>query len=100
MQPAGLHLPMAFHTSSDLTACPHCDLLQREPVYVATCIVRCRRCGAVLYRAIPGALDTTLALTLAAAALFCIGNALPVMSLELQGQEVSATLIGIARALH
>ena len=100
MQPTGLDLPMALQTSSELTACPHCDLLQREPACTTTCVVRCNRCGAVLYRAIRGGLDTTLALTIAAAALFAVGNALPVMSLELQGQEVSATLIGIVRALH
>ena len=83
-----------------MTACPQCDLLQREPEYAAACVVRCSRCGAVLYRAIPGALDTTLALTLAAAALFGIANVSPVLALELQGQVLSATLIGIARALH
>src|SRR5262245_16295744 len=97
MHPADLHLPMAFQ---DLTACPHCDLLQREPQCAVACIVRCRRCGAVLYRAIPGALDTTLALTLAAAALFAIGNVFPVLSLGLQGQTLAASLLGIARALH
>ena len=100
MQPAGRHLPMAFHSSSTLTACPHCDLLQREPACTAACIVRCSRCGAVLYRSIPGAFDATLALTLAAAALFAVGNACPVVSLELQGQTTAATLLGIARALH
>ena len=50
--------------------------------------MRCRRCGAVLYRAIPRALDATLALTLAAAVLFVIANVFPVMSLELQGRHV------------
>jgi len=98
MLPAALHLPMAFHM--DLTACPHCDLLQREPQCATACVVRCRRCGAMLYRAIPGALDATLALTLAAAALFAIGNVFPVLSLDLQGQAIATTLFGIARALQ
>lgn len=109
MQPAGLQLPTACHTEFEvqpdtpgpgLTACPDCDLLQREVDCTASCVVRCRRCGALLYRAIPGALDTTLALTLAAAALFAIANVFPVLSLYLQGRQVSATLLEIARALH
>jgi paraquat-inducible protein A len=89
---------MAFETS--LIACPQCDLLQREPACTAACVVRCSRCQALLYRAIPGALDATLALSIAAAALFAVGNLFPVLSLGLQSQEVSATLVGIARALY
>jgi paraquat-inducible protein A len=83
-----------------LTACPDCDLVQREPECPAPCVVRCRRCGALLHRAIPHALDAALALMLAAAVLFVIGNIFPVMSLDLQGRHVSATLLGIARAFH
>ena len=100
---------MAFHSGSfhtnespgpGLTACPDCDLVQREPECAAPCVVRCRRCDALIHRAIPSALDATLALTLAAAMLFIIANVFPVMSLDLQGQHVSATLTGIARAFH
>jgi paraquat-inducible protein A len=112
MQPAGIQLPMAFHTRTSafeppsdaldpgLTACPDCDLVQREPECPTPCVVRCRRCGALLHRAIPQALDATLALMLAAAALFAIANVFPVMALDLQGRHVSATLFGIAHAFH
>ena len=95
----------AFETPSDtpgpgLTACPDCDLVQREPECANPCVVRCRRCGALIYRAIPHALDTTLALMLAAAVLFAIANIFPVLSLDLQGRHVAATLLDIARAFH
>ena len=84
----------------DLTACPECDLVQREPARLVASNVLCRRCGAVLYRAVPHMLDSALALTLGAAILFVIANIFPVMTLESQGRYVSATLTGVARALH
>ena len=103
-------MPMAFHSGSihssgdapdpGLTACPDCDLVQRKPECPTPCVVRCRRCDALLHRAIPRALDATLALMLAAAVLFVIANVFPVMSLNLQGRHVSTTLLGIAHAFH
>jgi paraquat-inducible protein A len=83
-----------------LTACPDCDLVQREPECEAACVVRCRRCGALLRHVVPRALDAAAALMLAAAVLFVIANVFPVMSLDLQGRHVSATVLGIARAFH
>ena len=82
-----------------LIACPDCDLLQREPACEAACAVRCNRCGATLYRFSPRGLDNALALTLATAVLFAIANLVPIMSLEMQGRRVEATLTGIALAL-
>jgi len=82
-----------------LTACPECDLVQRAPECVETCNVHCRRCDALLYRFVPHLLDTALALTLGTAVLFVIANIYPVMSLDLQGRHVSATLAGLAQAL-
>ena len=85
---------------SNLTACPECDLVQREPACAGPSTVNCRRCGAVLYRSVPHGIDSTFALTTAAAILFVIANIFPVLSLDLRGQEISATLIGIARAFE
>ena len=85
------HLAM----DSRLTACPECDLVQREPECLEACAVSCRRCGAFLYRAVPHALDSTLALTIAAAIAFAIANILPVLSLDLQGRHIAATLLGM-----
>lgn len=82
-----------------LIACPDCDLLQREPVCTAACAVRCPRCNATLYRVSPHGLDNALAFTLAAAVLLAIANLVPVMSLELHGRRIEATLTGLALAL-
>lgn len=87
------------HLAPKLTACPECDLVQREPDRPVASTLRCRRCDAILYRVSAHGLDKTLALTIAAAVLFAIANVFPVMSLDLQGRLVPATLFGIVRAL-
>lgn len=84
---------------SRLTACPECDLVQRPPVFTGAGTVSCSRCGALLHRVAPTALDRALALTLAAAILFAVANIYPVMSMELYERHVSATLSGMALAL-
>jgi paraquat-inducible protein A len=85
--------------SPALIACPDCDLVQHDPSSTTACTVRCRRCSATLYRVSPHGLDNALAFTLAAAVLFAIANLVPVMSLEMQGHRVEATLAGVAWAL-
>ena len=45
-------------------------------------------------------LDRPLAFTLAAAILFLLANAFPIVGLELQGQTTTATLFGTAKALY
>lgn len=83
-----------------LIACHECDLLQREVELPPGGTARCRRCGARLYRRPKHDVDHTLAWLLAAAALFLIANAFPLVSLDIGGQQTSATLHGAARALH
>lgn len=87
-------------TTSDWIACPECDLIQREPAHLRRHTLACARCNATLYHSAPNALDTTLAAMVAAAVLFAMANAFPLMSLELQGQAISATLFGMIHALH
>lgn len=54
----------------------------------------------VLYRNVPDSLDRTLALTLAAAVLFVVANAFPIVGLDAQGNRTSTTLFGTVRTLH
>jgi paraquat-inducible protein A len=83
-----------------LLACHECDLLQREIALAPGGTARCPRCGAVLYRNTPDGLDRTLAYALAAAALFVVANAFPIVGLEAQGFRSSTTLLGTVQALH
>ncbi len=59
----------------------------------------CGRCGAVLYRNNPGNAERTLALTLAAALLFAISNAFPIVGIESQGNRNASTLFGAVLSL-
>lgn len=73
-----------------LIACHECDLLQREAALPPGGKAVCPRCGATLYTRHRDTVERTLALTVAAAVLFVIGNAFPVVSMEIQGQRTDA----------
>jgi len=87
-------------TAAPLIACHECDLLQHETHLPPGGVARCGRCGAKLYRSHPDSLDRTLAITVAAAVLFAIANSFPILTLQLQGQGVAATLYGAVTALY
>lgn len=86
--------------SPALIACHECDLLQREVPLPPHGAARCGRCGAVLYRNVPDSVERTLACTLAAAILFVVANAFPIVGLDAQGHHTSTTLFGAVRTLH
>jgi paraquat-inducible protein A len=87
-------------TRGELLACHDCDLLQRAVACAGRGNVRCGRCGALLYRERPGALDRSRAWVLAAAILFVLANAFPIVELEMSGQRAQATLLGAVALLH
>ena len=60
-------LPAATGEAGALLACPDCDLLHSEHAISERMKASCARCGAVLYRCDPYALDRALALTVASA---------------------------------
>lgn len=61
--------------------------------------MRCGRCGAILQRRRPDAIQRTLALTVAGLVLFGITNAYPFLGFEIQGTNVHTTLIEGVRLL-
>jgi paraquat-inducible protein A len=87
-------------SGAPVTACPECDLLQREPAMSARGRVRCVRCRAFLYRKVPGGLERALAYAATAAVLFLVANASRMVGLEAQGDKTSTTLIGTAVGLR
>jgi paraquat-inducible protein A len=87
-------------TTNSLTACPECDLLQREPALPSGGLAECARCGARLYRIRPWSLDHTLAYATAAAVLFALANYYPLMGLDAKGIRTSAHLFDTAWRLH
>lgn len=86
--------------SPALIACHECDLLQRRAAVPPGGRAVCDRCGAALYAHHPDTIDRTLALILAAALLFVIGNVFPVVSMEIQGQRTDALVLVGAWRLH
>lgn len=83
-----------------LVACRECDLLQQEAILRSNGVALCRRCGAHLYRDTPNGLDRALACILASIVLFCLANAFPLISLELQGGRTTTSLLGAVLALY
>src|SRR5262249_14226961 len=64
---------------ASLVACAHCDLLQRLPDLPPGASARCPRCDNELWRRQEESRDRTLALTLAAAMLYVVANAVPML---------------------
>jgi paraquat-inducible protein A len=79
---------------ASLIACPDCDLLQRLPELAPGASARCPRCDKELWRRRKDPMNRTLALTLAAAVLYVVANAVPMLSLTIVGRETSTTVLG------
>lgn len=80
--------------STDVVACPDCDLLQRIPALSPGGAACCPRCGRKLATCNPGSLERTTALAVAAAIAFLVTNLEPLMGLSLAGREASTTIAG------
>ena len=79
---------------ASLIACPDCDLLQRLPELATGASARCPRCDRELWRRREDSLNRTLALTLAAAVLYVVANAVPMLGLSVVGHRASTTVLG------
>jgi paraquat-inducible protein A len=88
--------PVANHS---LVACRHCDLLQRLPNLPAGASARCARCEKELWRHREDSLNRTLALTVAAAILYAVANAVPMLGITAVGRGASTTVLGGAMHL-
>jgi len=84
-----------------LIACHECDLLQHPAPVPPRGAAKCARCNALLYR-VPGerGIENAFAVLIAALILFVVANIYPILSMELQGQRVDATILGGVRELN
>jgi paraquat-inducible protein A len=80
--------------STDVVACPECDLLQRIPALPPGGTACCQRCGHKLATCKPGSLERTTALAVAAGIAFLLTNVEPLMTLSVAGRESSTTIAG------
>ena len=79
---------------SFLVACRHCDLLHERAPIEPGAVATCSRCEYVLYRESSISLNGWIALTLTAVLVFAIANAFPIVTLDIQGLTVEASLPG------
>jgi len=75
-----------------LVACEYCDLLHHERPLRPNEKARCLRCGGLLYRNQPNAIEHALALTVAALALWVVANVFPFLRVSLEGQVQTSTI--------
>lgn len=87
-------------SASSLHACHECDLLQRVPAVPDGGAALCVRCEAVLLRPRPNSIDRVLALTIAGFVLFITANAFPFLTMRMQGNATSTTLVSGVRSLY
>ncbi len=83
------------HGSDRYCICEGCDTVYRLPELQTREIAHCARCGAVIARHHRFNIDALAALVVAALIVFIEGNIWPVVTLGLNGKEVSATLWGM-----
>ena len=82
-----------------LIGCLDCDLVQRLPELAPGASARCPRCDKELWRRREDSLNRTLALALAAAVLYVVANAVPMLGLSAVGHSASTTVLGGAAHL-
>jgi paraquat-inducible protein A len=82
--------------ANELLVCPQCDVLHRAVLLRTHEIAACIACGGVLARHRSLSIDHLLALTVAAALLFLMANAYPLMVVEVGGMHTEATVWGAA----
>ena len=82
-----------------LIACRECDLLQYEITLTRSGTALCARCDAPLFRSTAHGLDHTIASLLTGLLFFILANSFPLVRLELNGNNVAATLFDAIQAL-
>jgi len=86
--------------AGELIACHECDHLHRYAPIPVGARADCEHCGSLLYRHIPDSLNRSLALYIAALALFVMANCFPFLSLTLGGRVVDNILLSGAWAMY
>ena len=92
--------PTARSTAGEVLACHECGTVHRLPAMPNDTVARCVACDAKIYIRFEATIERTLALYLAALALFLVANAFPIMSMAIAGQTNASTILDSAKALY
>src|SRR5215217_91800 len=87
-------------TAGEVIACHECGTVHRLPAMPNDTIARCVACNAKIYIRFEGTVERTLALYMAALALFLVANAFPLLSMAIAGQTNASTILDSAKALY
>lgn len=82
-----------------MIACHHCGALHGRRSLARGSVAACRACGLFLYEARPNGITNGLALYVAAALMWLVLHAFPLITVEIQGRRLTATLFDGVRAL-
>lgn len=85
--------------AAEIIACHICGHIQQVPAMASGAKAQCAYCGSVLYRRFHRSVEWALALNLAALCLFLVANLFPVMTLEIEGNSQTSTLVSGATSL-
>ncbi|WP_455200537.1 paraquat-inducible protein A [Kaarinaea lacus] len=83
-----------------ITACHECDLIVEVPALPVNANALCPRCGYKLARNKKDSISRTFALSLTALILFLPAMTLPMLSLNLVGQEIIGTVFSSIKVLY
>ena len=87
-------------TAGEVIACHECGTVHRLPAMPNDTVARCTACDAKIYIRFEATVERTLALYLAALALFLVANAFPLLSMAIAGQSNASTILDSAKALY
>lgn len=90
---------MNMHTSN-LTACPHCDLLIHTAPVAIGVKAYCPRCGFLLFKPRKYSIERTFALSITGLILFLPANALPLVGIKILGNNKDGTLWSGVESLY
>ena len=100
----GRHAPQAAPRSpavaGEVIACHECGTVHRLPAMPDDTVARCVACGATIFIRFERSVERTLALYLAALALFLVANAFPILTMSIGGQANASTILDGAMALY
>ena len=87
-------------TAGEVIACHECGTVHRLPAMPDDTIARCVACGAKIFIRFERSVERTLALYLAALALFMVANSFPILTMSIGGQANASTILDGAKALY
>ena len=92
--------PPSPAAAGEVIACHECGTIHRLPAMPDDTIARCGACGAKIFIRFERSVERTLALYLAALALFLVANAFPILTMSIGGQTNASTILDSAKALY